>query len=58
MKKLKDSELAQMTLDEIYEHWQALLGRKDFDKHEGYGERLLYWLEVKRWAMTASPETN
>ena len=50
MRKLTDKQLEAMTLEEVGKVGVQLCNRADFDKYEGYGERLLYWIENKRLA--------
>lgn len=48
LKYLSDDELRSMTYEEIYKVWDRLLNRSDFHRHELYGERLIYYMQLKR----------
>ena len=50
MRKLTDQQLEAMTLEEVGQAWVQLWNRADAARYEGYGERLMYWIENKRLA--------
>ncbi len=50
MRKLTDKQLEAMTLEEVGKTWVQLCNRAESEKYEGYGERLMYWIENKRLA--------
>lgn len=53
MKKLTDEQIREASVEELRQHWQQVVRRKDAEKFEGYAQRLHDWMLEKMWANEA-----